>query len=345
MYQQLPPEEKEDVDFWVYTGCVMHKDLNAAKGGAERMAKSWEKKNRVPPVSLLSKAQETAAESSSASKKGKGRHQQERGGVKLTGLLGALVKHKNPNKGHQARFRVYCRKTLGFEILFPDTSNNRYQSHGYAATEIVHRRQLYVDFLLKVQDQKATTGGLNHMEKNALIGLMDDATFTELQVLTLYSQAISLPLAQLARAPYHQSKNGLDLGPEFDRLLRHLKTIIKNPDILIGPNVSAVTATFDGQPWYDPDTIAIILRHRNQYPHLRSALVAFFKGALKTWKVFTQDVLKNPKLSAATPEQRHTAFRRPANDLNEGALGLLRRTFRSFPRITFGQLNARLTCR
>ena len=345
-YQRLTPEEQKDVDFWVYTGCTMHKDLNAAKGGAEKMARSWEaKKKRMLPVKLLSKAQETAAKSGSASKKGKSGRQPERGGVKLTGFLGALVKYRNPNKGYQARFRVYCQKMLGFKILFPNTSNNRYQSHGYAATEIVHRRQLYIDFLLGVQDRKAMTGGLNHMEKNALAGLIDDATFTELQVLALYSQSISLPLSQLVRAPYHQSTNGLDLGPEFDHLLKHLETIIKNPDVLIGPHVLYMTATFDGQPWHNPDAIANILRDRNRYPHLRSALVAFFEGALESWKRFTRDVLDNPMLSAATPEQRYEAFRRPANDLNEGGLGLMRRTFRDFPRITFGQLNARLMCR
>jgi len=267
-YQRLSPEEQREVDFWVYTGCTMHKDMNAAKGGAERMARSWEEKKKTPPIRLLSKAQVIAAESSHSSvsvpkKKKRGGRQPESGGVKLTGLLGALVKDRNPKKGHQARFRVYCRKMLGFEILFPDTSNNRYQSHGYAATEIVHRRQLYIDFLLGVQDRKATTGGLNHMEENALAGLMDDATFTELQVLALYSQSVSLPISQLIRAPYHQSTNGLDLGPEFSRLLKHIRTIIKNPDILIGPNTSPTTATFDGQPWHNPDAITSILRNQS----------------------------------------------------------------------------------
>ena len=344
-YQRLSPEEKAEIDFWVYTGCVMHKDLNAAKGGADRMAKSWEKEGKTPPISLMSKAQATATEPSSAPKKGKGGRQPERGGNKLTSLLGALVKNKNPNKGHQARFRVYCRKMLGFEVLFPDTSNNRYQSHGYAATEIVLRRQLYTDFLLNVQDRKAMTGGLNHMERNILIGILDDATFTELQVMTLYSQAISLPLAELVRAPHHQPKNGLDLGPDFDHLLDHIEAIIKDPDILIGPSVSSETATLDGRPWHNPDVISIIVSDRDCYPHLKSALVEYFKGTLETWRKFTRDVLDNPKLSAATPEQRYLAFRYPVNNSNEGALGLMRRTVRAFPRLTFAQLNARLTCR
>ena len=215
-YERLSPEEKADADFWAYTGCTMHKDLNAMKGGVGKMAGSWEVEKRTLPIMLASKAEATATKSVLAPKKGKCGRQPERGGIKLASLLGALVKHKNQSKGHQARFRIYCRKKLGFKILFPDTSNNCYQSHGYAATEIVHRQQLYIDFLSNVQDQKAMSGGLNHMEENVLNGLGDDASFTELQVLTLYSQVISLPLSQLARAPYHQSRNGLDLGGEFD---------------------------------------------------------------------------------------------------------------------------------
>ena len=34
-YQQLSPEEKEFADWWVWSGCTMHKDLNAMKGGCQ----------------------------------------------------------------------------------------------------------------------------------------------------------------------------------------------------------------------------------------------------------------------------------------------------------------------
>ena len=107
-YQRLSPEEQAEVDFWVYTGCVMHKDLNAAKGGVERMSKSWDEKKSAPPIALMNKAKEKAAESSLACNNGKGVRRPERGAVKLTSLLGALIKHKNPKKGHQVRFRVFC---------------------------------------------------------------------------------------------------------------------------------------------------------------------------------------------------------------------------------------------
>ena len=34
-YQQLSPEEKWFADWWVWSGCAMHKDLNAMKGGGQ----------------------------------------------------------------------------------------------------------------------------------------------------------------------------------------------------------------------------------------------------------------------------------------------------------------------
>ena len=60
-----------------------------------------------------------------------------RGAIKVGSLLGAPVKHKDPKKGHQNRFRAFCLRTIGTEVDFPDTTNVRYQSHGNAATEII----------------------------------------------------------------------------------------------------------------------------------------------------------------------------------------------------------------
>jgi hypothetical protein len=68
-------------------------------------------------------------------------------------------------------------------------------------------------------------------------------------------------------------------------------------------------------------------------------------GALKTWKEFTKDICDDPKVTGATPEQRHLACRHPANDLNEGALGHLQREYRAYPNITFGMVNAKMPCK
>jgi hypothetical protein len=343
-YQRLTEEEKRKVDLYVWSGCGMHKDLNAVKGGAEQMARWWETSGETPPVELMSKfkAQAVAAapeNEDSTSVKGSGR-----GAIKLTSLLGALVKHKDRNKGHQDRFRTFCLRFLPHEIQFPDTSNTRYQSHSYAATEVIHHRWLYLDFLRDVADGKDKRK-LNHMEKNVLNGLTDIPTLTELCVLCLYCQAISAPFTKKIRAPRSESENALDLAPFYDQIITHLQAVIDNPDLLIGTNASPTTGSLDGQPWENGEAVDIIVQNQHHYPHLRPLLIEFFSGALETWKRFTKEFAPGSTISNLTPEERYLAFRRPANDMNEGSLGVLRQMYRSFPNITLRRLNSRLMYR
>ena len=343
-YQRLSAEEKRRVDLYVWTGCGMHKDLNAAKGGAERMSKWWEESGETPPVELMNKFKAQAAAATPknedpTSAKGPGR-----GAVKLASLLGALVKHKDPDKGHQHRFRAFCLRLLHYEVQFPDTSNTRYQSHLYAATEIIDHHQLYLDFLRDVADRKDKRK-LNHMEQNVLDGLNDIPTITELCVLCLYCQAVSAPFVKHIRGPQSKSQNALDLAPFYDRIITHLQTVINNPDLLIGANASPETGSLDGQPWENPIAINTILQNRHLYPHLRPLLVEFLTGALETWKRFTKEFEPGSNISNLTPEERYFAFRQPSNDKNEGSLGLLRGMYRSFPNITLRRLNSRLMIR
>ena len=52
-YAKLTPAEKRRADLFIWTGCAMHEDLNATKGGAEAMAASWEEGKA--PVKLMSR--------------------------------------------------------------------------------------------------------------------------------------------------------------------------------------------------------------------------------------------------------------------------------------------------
>ena len=342
-YQRLSAEEKRKVDLYVWSGCGMHKDLNAVKGGADRMAEWWETSGETPPIELMNKFKAQAAtaapENVAPSAKGSGR-----GAIKLTSLLGALVKNKDRKKGHQDRFRAFCLRFLPYEIQFPDTSNTRYQSHTYAATEVIHHHELYMDFLRDVAARK-DKWKLNHMEQNVLDGLADIPTLTELCVLCLYCQAISAPFVRQIRAPRSESQNALDLAPFYDQIITHLQAVIENPDLLLGPNASPETGSFDGQPWENGEAVDIIIKNQHLYPHLRPLLVQFFSGALETWKRFTSEFEPGSKISTLTPEERYLAFRRPSNDLNEGSLGILRQMYRSFPNITLRRLNSRLMFR
>ena len=138
----------------------MHKDLNAVKEGADRMSRWWEEAGKVPPVALANKFKAEAGSDS-------GTGCSDRGGVKLMSLVGALVKHKDPGRGHQDWFRAFCRKEIQTEISFPDTSNTHYQCHTYAVAEILIHNQVYLNFLTFVAVTKTSTPGqLNHMEEN-----------------------------------------------------------------------------------------------------------------------------------------------------------------------------------
>jgi hypothetical protein len=121
--------------------------------------------------------------------------------------------------------------------------------------------------------------------------------------------------------------------------------VVDNPDLLLGRAVSHEVGTLYGEKWDNENAIDFIRANLDSFPHLREVLIAFFKGALETWKEFTKDILGDPKVTGATPEQRRIAFRHPTNDLNEGALGTLRQEYRAYPNITFSMVNAKLMCR
>ena len=271
----------------------------------------------------------------------------DRGGAKLTSLVGSLVKHRETKKGHHDRFRAFSIQFLKIPrpVQFPDTSNNRYQSHGHAATEILHHLDLYLAFLRSVADLKALGDGLNHLELNVEAGLNDPPTRTELSVMSFYSQAISIPFARRVRTSNNEALNGLDIGPDYDRIKQHMKAVIDNPDLLLGQGASHEAGTLYGEKWDNKSVIGFIRDNQDSLPHLQEVLIAFFQGALEKWEEFTQDICNDPKVTGATPEQRHLAFRHPANDAEEGTLGHLRQQYHAYPNMTFGMANAKLMCK
>lgn len=81
-YKQLTPAEKYHTDLSIWTGCVMHKDLNAMKGGAEAMVESWEE--HKAPVKLMNKQNVTVAAMGSIQLEKLVADELEGGAVKLT---------------------------------------------------------------------------------------------------------------------------------------------------------------------------------------------------------------------------------------------------------------------
>ena len=62
-------------------------------------------------------------------------------------------------------------------------------------------------------------------------GPNDSPTLTEPSVTSLYSQAISIPFAGRIRTSSDMSLNGLDLGPDYDLIERHVAAVINDSNL------------------------------------------------------------------------------------------------------------------
>jgi hypothetical protein len=111
-FQKLSEETKQDVEFIAWIGCGMHKELNAAKGGATAMAKAWNKYGLIPPIPLRNKA-DTIAHTSTNPKD----DAPTRGAVKLVALAGAVFNHKDKKKGQHDTCKNYFEVRIILIIL------------------------------------------------------------------------------------------------------------------------------------------------------------------------------------------------------------------------------------
>ena len=68
-----------------------------------------------------------------------------------------------------------------------------------------------------------------------------------------------------------------------------MKRIIEDPAFLVGPTATYETGAMGGQTWDSPTAFEAIQQYVPELPHLIPVLVAFFKGAVETWKRFTSE--------------------------------------------------------
>jgi hypothetical protein len=261
-----------------------------------------------------------------------------RGGVKATQLAGAILNHKDDKQGHHDVFRWWWTKNVGTQMTFPDTSNNRFQSHCEAAGVLLLHLDHFIAFLDYIHKKKNDMR-FSHMEENLWKALHCTATKTELAVLALYSQAITHPYMRIICAP-NQQTNMLNLGPQHAKVLAHMQRIIGDPTFLVGPNATCEMGAMDGQPWQAPAVFEAIQKMASQLPHLQQLLVTFCEGAAETWKRFTSEFAPGGLIDEATVEEKDLAWMPPTNDVNEGALGSFRVLMRRQPQLTVLQYNA-----
>ncbi|KAJ7767857.1 hypothetical protein DFH07DRAFT_915471 [Mycena maculata] len=320
-FNKLSQQERDEIDFFAGGGCFMHKDLNAHRGGVERMMAAWLKHGFQQPILLMNKDNAAAANSGSAVAKERAEKVSSRGGVKLCELMGILLNNKDDKKGQQDSHGVYfcAHEHIGYSIWFPGTSQTRYQCFSEASAEIIVNLPVYREFMQFIHDRKMSLAYTN-LEKNIWDAINDVRTIVELVVLLWYGQNFSDPIKRVVRSRTSTGgvRNLWDMGPTLRGVIVHLERVIADPDIIMGPDLSYQTASMDSQQWERPEAMyaAHALLPTLPRNELRAVFVEFLEGALETWQRFGEDTLGR----VMTEEQRRKAEMPTTNDANEGWL-------------------------
>lgn len=344
-YNSLPKEEQQILDFFVWVGCGCHKDANTVKGGYAALVEHWKKSGLPGPVLLANKDNAVVLAEIENVKSDDLTPAQARailvtacGAIRATTIAGFIFNHKDDKKGQQDTFRFWF-LSKGIPLNFPDTSNTRYGSHCEAAAVLIQYLKLFLEFLDFVRDKKDKRI-FTHMEANLKKALECPFTLTEFSVLTLYSQAITHPYMRRIRGPGTENLNMLEAGPLHKDVQKHIEKVIENPNLLLSKDTTYETGSMDGKEWERPGAVKAVLEMSPSLPHLKDALVAFFKGALETWKRFTSEFDSDGLIDNASAHQRELAWMPATNDMNEGVLGSFRVFMRNKPRTTLHQFNA-----
>jgi hypothetical protein len=340
LFEQLDPQQQRKIDLFIWHGCMMHKDLNAVRGGDTRMRGAWGKRELKPaPMVLKNKWQKLREMEKPPDNGDTGVNGPEDsatgGGTKLTSLCGTLYNNKDDKKGLHSTHRDWFESECGFSNVFPDTSNTRYGSHCAAAIELLIHRDQYIGFMQEQAHRKGD--GLNSIEANIVVGLECWSTMTELGVLAIYGQAISIPYVVFVRG---FEGNGLTLGPFHEDLKAHLRNLVADPDRLLHADKFSSKAILLNQQPERIDVFYRIWSMASRMPHLRVLLVEFLKGALETWERFTQEYEPGSAISNATEEELDLVFSKPTNDISERLLGETRQAILDNPTITDNARNS-----
>ena len=111
-YSHLPEDEKCRVDFFIWVGCAMHKDLNCVKGGNAEMTAWWDENHVTDPVLLANKDNTAVLEQADDSDDFTSAEQRaydvsSGGGIKLASLAGMLFNNKNDKIGQQDMYQQF----------------------------------------------------------------------------------------------------------------------------------------------------------------------------------------------------------------------------------------------
>ncbi|KAJ7711060.1 hypothetical protein B0H16DRAFT_1900781 [Mycena metata] len=329
-FETMTEDEQSNLCTHFFGGCCAHKDLNVLEYGYKSIQRTYSTHDLPPPVLLANKAnsatiaatddpdnmaRKTAIESSSA------------GAIKLLQLIGALLRHKDRQRGYQDRMTMFMREkklelyNLEQPTKFPDVSNTRYGCYSYAAAEVVTFHGLIATLVQEICNGKTKSGQENHVEHNVLKGLNCPVTLTELVALALYGASVSWPYMATVRGTKANPINLLDLTDIHCKLPSFCAHLSAHPQSLLDPNTPLSELTLDGLPFRDPLLLDSI---RQLLPDLKNPFLIIsrvFSGAETGWILFTPEFHIGGTIDRLTPEQRHLLFVLSTNDCSEGVLG------------------------
>ncbi|KAL5483219.1 hypothetical protein ACEPAI_8449 [Sanghuangporus weigelae] len=339
--ETLPEDERRRLRIFVWTGCGMHKDLNAVKGGEVAMREEWNKhnislvllanKDNVVVLELAQAEEDLGAEDARGARDETAAEKPARevtkcGGCHFGRLKASLVNDKDDKKGYHHIFRDYSLMMLGHFVNYPDVTSTRYSSYLDSAAETLGNYELYIGFMKFIEFHKEKPG-LNNLESNVQKGLNDPPTLTELACLALYRETVSIPYIRSIRGTSLEDVNGLELGPLLQKVQTHIRRLIDDPQIVLSPGSSPQEAILCGnEDWDRPDTIKTIqiFIADGKLPMLEELFKAFLRGALQTWERFSAEFNDDGTIAALTEGERQLAWMPATNDANEGALGSYR---------------------
>ncbi|KAJ7469640.1 hypothetical protein FB451DRAFT_1038781 [Mycena latifolia] len=254
-FNSLTPAERCNKCTHVFGGCCCHKDLNVVRYGVAEMEKVYSAHDLPPPVLLANKANhatinlsddpnnpavQRALESSSS------------GAIKLLQLIGALLRHKDGERGYQDKATIFLqeRKLELFNLdepgKFPDVSNTRYGCYTYAAAEVVCFHGIIEELVLQIIDGKTKSGQPNHVEYLILKGINCAKMMEQLIALALYGICVSWRYMAIVRGTKEKPVNLLSLTDLHRKLPVFCQHIADNPHILLDPTTPLDQLTIDG---------------------------------------------------------------------------------------------------
>lgn len=339
-FAQLPQAEQQSVDFWLWFGCFMHKELNLVVAGNEAMMAYWSSAGLTGPMLLPNKdnAATIAAGSSDAQKRAE--KVSTCGAAKMLDLFGTVVRNKDTKSGTQRTYNSFMEDCVGYPVEYPNTSRNRFQSTCAAACDVVMYRLAWLDFLDTLRWKKQQPGFTN-IEQNVFSGLSDGPTLTECGALALLSQCLTVPFVKDARTA---GTNATTLGPLLCQLDAQARKLYHNPGLVTEapPDVSHCDAVLNGEDYPEKAVIYAVQYHMRLglMEHLNEVFQALLKGVIDKLPSFMAEYAADSPLSHATAEDLDRVFFPSTNDANEGILGYMRQWHRHRPNVSDAILNA-----